>query len=313
MMHRLFHLFSGLLTALAFAAPAIAEEPGGWGYLGWSSLINNDKIGDDDDRWQTGGSSYSFLFGPAGLTEAPADWGRLIELRVRSQAITPDDYSAPAAWDRRAAGVITTTLNTHFQNRGFEFSAGAGFALTGPQTGLIRLQNFVHRLTPAIDPFVPAAVQAAQIGDAGFPTIQGEASRRFRLSDHAVLRPFVEAQAGVETFARIGADLFIGPAFDGTVLVRDGTSGFAYRGFHGRARPGVSLVIGADTARVVSSALLPAADGYRLTPLRHRARAGVMIEGERLSVFQGMAWLGPEFAAQPTGQVTGVVQIRFRF
>jgi hypothetical protein len=312
-MCRLFRLALGLAAALALAAPAMAEKPGGWGYLGWSSLINNDRIGDGDDRWQSGGSSYSFFFGPEGLAEAPAQWGRLLELRSRFQVISPDNYTAPAAWDRRAAGVITTTLNAHVEQRGFELSAGAGFAFTGPQTGLIRFQNFIHRLTPVNDPMVPDAVQAAQIADAIYPTLQGEAARRFRLSDHATLRPFVEAQVGVESLARVGADLFIGPAFDGGVLVRDGTSGFAYRGLGAGARPSVSLVIGADTARVFSSALLPAADGYRLTPMRHRVRAGMMIEGERLTLFQGIAWLGPEFAAQPKGQVTGVFQIRLRF
>ncbi|SMH40274.1 lipid A-modifier LpxR family protein [Maritimibacter sp. HL-12] len=312
-MRRLFHLVAGLVAALALAAPAMSETPGGRGYLGWSYLINNDWLGDGDDRWQSGGSSNSFLFGPAGLTEAPEDWGRLIEVRSRFQVISPDNFTAPAAWDRRAAGVITTTLNTHVQRRGFELSAGAGLAFTGPRTGLIRFQNRLHELTPANDPMVPPFVAAAQIGDAVYPTLQGEAARRFRLSDHAVLRPFVEVQAGVESLARIGADLFIGPAFDGGLLLRDGTSGFAYRGLDAGGQPGVSLVIGADTARVFSSALLPAADGYRLTPLRHRARAGVMFEGDRLSVFYGGAWLGREFAAQPRGQVSGVLQVNFRF
>lgn len=312
-MCRLFRLAFGFAAAMALAVPAVAGDRGAFGFLGWSYLSNNDWIGDSDDRWQSAGAAYSFMFGAEGLTEAPSQWGRLLELRSRFQVISPDDFVAPAAWDRRAAGVITTTLNTHVEQRGFELSAGAGFALTGPRTGLIRFQNFVHKLTPANDPMVPAAVQAAQIGNAIYPTVHGEAARRLRLSDHATLRPFVEAQAGVESLARVGADLFIGPAFDGGVLVRDGTSGFSYRGLDAGARPGVSLVIGADTARVFSSALLPAADGYRLTPMRHRARAGVMIEGERLTLFQGIAWLGPEFAAQPTGQVTGVFQIRLRF
>ncbi len=312
-MRRFFRFALGFAAALAVAVPASAEETGGFGFLGWARLSNNDWIGDGDDRWQSGGSSHSFMFGPEGITEAPAQWGRLIELRGRFQVISPDNYTAPAAWDRRAAGVITSTLNSHVEQNGFELSAGAGLAFTGPRTGLIRFQNFIHDLTPADDPKVPAAVEAAQIGNGIYPTLQGTAARRIRLSDHATLRPFVEGQAGVESFARVGGDLFIGPAFDGGVLLRDGTTGFNYRGLDAGARPGVSLVFGADTARVFSSALLPASDGYQLTPLRHRVRAGVMVEGRRLSLFQGVAWLGPEFDAQPSGQVTGVFQLRLRF
>jgi hypothetical protein len=30
-------------------------------------------------------------------------------------------------------------------------------------------------------------------------------------------------------------------------------------------------------------------------------------------MFYGAAWLGPEFTAQPRGQVTGVFQMRLRF
>ena len=62
-----------------------------------------------------------------------------------------------------------------------------------------------------------------------------------------------------------------------------------------------------------SSALLPASGGYVLEPQRHRLRAGLLVEHERISVYYGASWLSPEFAAQPTGQLVGAYRIKFRF
>lgn len=281
--------------------------------LGVARFVTNDWLGDRDDRWQTGGASVSWMIGTAGLAELPDRFGALIELRTVGQAITPDNYGSPAGWDRRAAGVLTTTLHSHFQSGGFEYALGTGVAFVGPQTGMLTLQSLIHDLSPASDPDLPPAVLAAQIPNGRFLTTQGEAARRFRLGEGVFLRPFVEVQGGIETFARVGADLVFGTGFDAGVLARDAITGFPYQTLAGAAPPGLTFVLGADTARVFESALLPSADGYVLTPLRNRVRAGLRYGGERLSVFYGASWLGPEFAAQPTGQVVGSLQVGFRF
>jgi hypothetical protein len=281
-------------------------------FLGATVFHSNDVLLDGDDRWQTSGTSVSWVFGPEGTKGLPQVPGELWELRLRAQIVSPDNFTAPAAWDRRAAGVLTTTLHSHFQTSGFDVSVGAGFALTGPQTRLIDLQNFVHTLTPVNDPTVPGFVQDAQIANGFYPTVSGEVAYRVRLGDAAALRPFAEVQGGVETFARVGFDVFFGRGFDSGVLARDGTTGFAYQTLEDAAPRGFTLTAGMDAAKVLSSALLPA-PAYELTPLRVRARAGLMYQGSQFSVFQGFTWLGPEFVGQPTGQIVTAFQVQFRF
>ncbi|GKY88380.1 lipid A-modifier LpxR family protein [Sinisalibacter aestuarii] len=309
-MHKAAALMIGMALALgAPAGPAWAQDVS---FLGMTAFHDNDVLFDGDDRWQTGGASISWMFGPEGLADLPGAPGELWEIRVRGQVISPDDFTAPAAWDRRAASVLTTTLHTHFETHGVELSAGAGFALTGPQVPLIRFQNVIHTLTPANDPLVPGFVQAAQIPNAVYLTGIGEAAYRLRLGEGITLRPFAELQGGVETLGRVGFDVFFGAGFDRGVLARDGTTGFAYQTIEGTAPRGVTLTAGADVAKVASSALLPA-PAYSLTPWRLRARAGLLYEGRRVSVFQGVSWLGPEFTAQPSGQVVTAFQVQYRF
>jgi Outer membrane protein LpxR len=301
-----------LMATFALAGlmrPAAAQE---FSFLGMTSLHSNDVLLDGDDRWQTGGASWSWMAGPRGTVDPPSAPFELWELRLRGQVITPDNFQAPAAWDRRAASVLTTTLHSHFETGGFELSAGAGVALTGPRTYLIDLQNLIHWLTPANEPQVPAAVQATQIPTAIYPTAIGEAAYRFQLGDTVTLRPFAEVQTGVETFVRAGFDVFVGTGFDGGVLARDGTTGFAYQTLEGTAPPGFSFTFGADAARVTSSALLPE-PAYSLTPWRYRARAGLLYQGRRAQVFTGVSWLGREFSAQPTGQTVSALQLQWRF
>lgn len=281
-------------------------------FLGMTTLHNNDVLVDGDDRWQTGGATRSVLVGPEDTLSLPTTPGQLWELRLRAQVITPDNFTAPAAWDRRAASVVTATAHSHFAFRGADISLGAGMAVTGAKTQLIDVQNLIHRLTPADDPLVPAAVQANQIPGAVYPTAIGEVAYRVGLGDDVTLRPFAEVQAGVETFARVGIDAFWGNAFDRGVLARDGTTGFAYQVLKKAPPRGVSFTVGADAARVFSSALLPA-PAYDLTPLRLRARAGMHYQGRHLTAFTGLTWLGREFTAQPEGQVVTAFQMQWRF
>lgn len=298
--------------ALALAGLTDRAQAQEFSFLGATIFSSNDVLLDGDDRWQTAGETASWVFGPEGTTALPETPGELWELRLRGQIIGPDNFTSPAAWDRRAAGVLTTTLHTHFQTGGFDISVGAGLALTGPQTRLIDLQNFVHSVTPMNDPKVPDFVKDAQIGNGLYPTMIGEVAYPFRFGDAITLRPFAEVQGGVETLARVGFDVFFGTGFDNGVLARDGTTGFAYQTLEGVAPLGFSLTAGMDAAKVVSSALLPAPK-YQLTPFRLRARVGLLYQGSRVSVFQGFAWLGPEFVGQPTGQVVTAFQVQYRF
>ncbi|HHN73386.1 MAG TPA: DUF2219 family protein, partial [Thermopetrobacter sp.] len=90
-------------------------------------------------------------------------------------------------------------------------------------------------------------------------------------------------------------------------------TGQFYRGTGDAGSAGYSLLLGADTARVFDSYLLPGADGYVLTDRRSRLRAGIHWQGATGSAFYGVTWLSEEFTAQPEPQAVGSLQLRLRF
>lgn len=146
-----------------------------------------------------------------------------------------------------------------------------------------------------------------------YPSATVEVGRAFALGNTVELRPFVEASAGVESYVRMGGDLRIGGAISGDLLLRDTVTGQRYRGTHEAEDPGLTLLLGADTARVFDSYLLPGDDGYVLSDHRSRMRAGVHWQGENSSAFYGITWLSEEHDAQPDAQAVGSLQLRLRF
>lgn len=289
----------------------VVEEDPGRGFLGIGRLFTNDHFGDEDDRWRTGSYQFSLLRGPAGLTSLPGRFGALVEFRFGGAVLAPSNLTNPNPADRRYAGVLWAGLHSHFAAAGAEFSLGADLVATGPMTGVGRFHVRVHEVLGMVPP--SAATLAAQIPNHVYPTAVAEAGRRFRFGENLTLRPFVEAQAGAETFVRIGGDILIGPAYSAGVWLRDAGTGHLYQGLSGSKRRGLAFTIGGDVARVFSSAYLPASGGYTLTPLRTRARAGITWQGEKVGVFYGVTWLGREFQAQPEGQIVGSLRVRIEF
>ena len=89
-----------------------------------------------------------------------------------------------------------------------------------------------------------------------------------------MVRPYVAAEAGVETLLRAGGDLEIGHFGDQSVMLRDEVTGQRYRAVAGTMTNGVSVTLGGDLAKVFSSAYLP--DGAAvLDDTRTRLRAGL--------------------------------------
>ena len=103
---------------------------------------------------------------------------------------------------------------------------------TGPSTGIGRFQRWVHQI---LDLDKPAL--GNQISNGLHPTISGEVGRSFAVGS-AVLRPFVEAQAGAETLLRAGADLTVGRFGAGSLMVRDVVTGQRYSTIAGADDPG---------------------------------------------------------------------------
>lgn len=278
--------------------------------LGWGRMFSNDALGDGHDRWRTGSYTLSYMRGTGWDGTLPGTFGDILEFRTSAQTIAPANLANPAPDDRRYAGVLTFGLHTHFNWMGFETSVGADLDVTGPQTGLSSFQQQIHNWTDLPDP-EPAFQN--QIPDAVYLTVLGEMGKEYSLGGTARLRPFVEAQAGLETYLRAGADFTFGGFGEGSLLIREYMTGQRYRAIKGDLIIGTSFTLGADIAHVFDSALLPANGEAELEETRARARAGIQWQGERASVFYGVSYLGEEFVQQPEGQLVGSLNINLRF
>ncbi|SIN78162.1 lipid A-modifier LpxR family protein [Vannielia litorea] len=295
--------FLAALTGLA--APAQAAERA---LLGWGRIFTNDVLGDGYDRWRTGAYTISIAYGPDWTGAAPDDFGQLLEFRLRSELIAPQSLTAPAADDRRFAGALTFGVHSYSRMGAADLRLGADITFTGPQNGLGELQNSIHESFGLAE----STVLDDQIEDNTYLSLSGELSREFAVGP-ARLRPFLELQAGVESFARIGADLTFGSYGQGAMMARDSTTGHRYQVIRSNADQGFSFLIGGDIARVYSSEYLPEEDGIELTDTRSRIRAGVNWQGESAGLFYGLTYLSEEFETQPEGQLVGALQLRLFF
>ena len=299
----------GLACGLAMAGlPAQAQERQ---TLGWGTIFNNDFLGDGEDRWLTDSYTVSMVRGYSWGGGQPEGFGDVIEYRFRSAIYTPESLTAPVAPpnDRRYAGVLSFGAHTHFARGLVDYTVGGDLVLVGPQTGLSGFQEWTHDLLGADDPSVAAA---NQLPNDIFPTATVSATMPLPMGAVVEARPFVEAQAGVETFVRVGSDLIFGGFDSGNLLIRDAATGHLYSGTYDGAT-GTSFVLGGDIAYVSHSNLLPASDGYTLSDHRSRLRAGINWQGEKLGLFYGVTWMSKEFDQQRDEQVVGTVNVRLNF
>ena len=295
-----------LASLLAFTATtAIADDRQ---TLGWGRLFDNDALGDLHDRWHSGSYTVSLLRGPEWTGQLSTGFGDILEYRFSGSTVTPSNIASPAADDRRYAAPLSFGLRTHMYWRGFEANVGADLVALGPQTGVGNFQSWLHGILKAPQPDL-----SNQIGNSFHPTLQAELGREFSVSDQVSLRPFVAAQAGIETMVRAGGDMVIGSFGRGGLLLRDDTTGQRYRGIQGDASPGLSFTLGGDFARVFDSALLPDGGAVVASDTRGRLRAGMSWQGETSSAFYGITYLSPEFDSQPVGQLVGSVNLNLQF
>ena len=294
-----------LAMMIGLAAPVAAE---GREALGWGRLFTNDALGDGKDRWRTASYALSVVRGPTWAGHLPADPGEVLEFRLRTEFIAPQNLTTAAPWDRRYAGVLTLGLHTHFERAGFETSLGLDLAITGEQSGMSDLQDGLHDLFG----MTRVGVADSQVPNGVHPTLVVETGHSYAIG-RARLRPFVEAQAGLETFVRGGFDLTLGDLGLGGLMVRDSVTGQRYRAVRGDARPGLSLTLGGDVAHVFDSELLPEGGSAVLNDTRKRLRAGLAWQGERHAVQFGLTWLDKEFDTQPEAQTVGSLNVQFRF
>ncbi len=299
---------AAVLLAFTMISPAAAQDRV---RLGYGLLFSNDEFGDGGDRWQTGSLSVSRVWGPAWQGQAPARLGEVLEFRWGGQIASPESLTNPSDADRRYAGLLRAGLHTHAHRSGFDIALGADLVLTGPVTGLDGFQDALHDVLDG--PRLSDSLQDSQIGDGVYPTVLVEVARPFAIAPDLELRPFVEAQAGIETFARLGVDLSIGTLGQGELFVRAPVTGQRYRVVRQEA-PGLRFIMGADVAHVFDSALLPGGGNVLAEDTRVRARAGLHWQGRTgESIFYGLTWLSEEFEGQRESQLIGSLQFRIRF
>lgn len=276
--------------------------------LGFARLFSNDALGDTRDRWRSGGYSVSRFRGERWGGSLPSGFGEILEQRLRAEIIAPASLTSRNP-DRLYAGVIAPGLATHWSLLGLEARLGAELVLTGPQTKVGAFQREVHQGLGLDRP----KVLGSQIPDGMHPTLNLELGRTFEMAPRARLRPFAEAQLGVEDYLRVGGDLVLGRFGHEGLFTRDTVTGQRVLGITGTADAGTSLTVGADMARVFDSAYMPSRGPARPEDLRTRLRAGLQWQGERSDAFYGVTWLGREFENQPEGQVVGSLRLNLRF
>lgn len=290
--------------ALILAAPAVSA--GERGVIGWSHVIVNDSIGEFRDRWQSSVVQGSVFLGAEERAGGPFRFGEVLEMRLTSQIVTPENIGAPAPGDRPFAGALGLELFSHGHWAGAELSAGAGIVAIGPQTGTFRFQRWLHDILGYPRP----DTEGNEIGNGFHPVLSVEAGRGF--GEAVRLRPFVEARGGLETLLRVGADVSWGELGRGDLMVREPVTGQRVPGVISSGGRGLSLFAGADVAWVEDSVYLPASRGFD-PEVRGRLRTGVHWRNDRLALFYGLTYLTPEFDGQPEGQFLGAVQLRFAF
>lgn len=298
-------ILAGLLAVFLLPNPGEAIERT---TLGWGRLFNNDFLGEGRDRWRTGSYWVSLVRGPVWNGKLPDQIGAIIEYRFRAETITPANLTGPDPGDRRYVGALSFGGHSHFQWNKMEVRAGADLVFTGPQTGVGQFQRSLHQLFGAPVP----AILDDQIPNGIHPTALVEFGQSVVLSHNLQLRPFIEMQAGVETFVRIGADLHFGKAGQADLFSRDVVTG--HRVPITQTGPlGLSIAVGGDVAHVEHSAYLPAYGGYDVSAPRWRARAGLMWQWTDAQVFYGLTYLGKEFGAQNEGQLVGSLMGKVSF
>jgi len=308
-------VFTVVLCLTASVSAAVAQsahksKPNSGKRVQVSAIFDNDLFGDGKDRWRTGSMDVSLTFGGGDLRVLPSKALERYQIRFRGEIIAPASLTTPSASDRQFAGILGFGLFTHFQKKQYDIFYGGELVFVGENTGLGSFQKSIHNalnVTPA-----SAAVLNNQIANAVYPTVHAGISKSLR-GAKSLIRPFVEAQVGAETFIRIGGDAIFGSAMINDFLLRGSVSGQLISHAKADTSKGFGFLVGADTAYVIDSNYLPNSGPLKFKEFRPRARAGMVYQARKFDAFYGVSWLGKEFDAQTDSQVIGSLNFRLRF
>lgn len=294
-------IFALFVFILLLPVPGFAQQ---WQIEQRSTTFTNDSLGDVQDRWRTFSGLHSVNL--RGATQAE---GQSFSLSARLDMIAPSNLTRITTRpDRRYAGLLEFSGAKNWVTPTRHVYLGGGVTAVGPATGVGDLHRIVHDIIGAPSP----GVLDDQLPNAVYPLAQaGVAFRRAR-EDHALVFR-LDAQAGVETSARVGFDVILGTQANRFHLLRDPVTGQVLTTGQRKAPArGLSFLAGADWAYVADSKLFPAG-GVTAEKNRTRVRAGLAYQGKGSSMFYGLTWLSPEFREQTEGQVIGTIAYNWRF
>ncbi len=125
------------------------------------------------------------------------------------------------------------------------------------------------------------------------------------------MRFFGEAQAGVESFVRIGADVLIGQNYIGGFVLREPVAGHVLAISGQRPyKSAFAFGFGGDVSFIADSRIF---GDVKVLRARTRLRAGVYWQRRQYDLFLGAVHLGREFPAQKEGQLSGSVDMMWHF
>jgi hypothetical protein len=326
--------------ALAFAAPAHAQDmTEGWDWLATSDEIQtegvfwNDRFGDGQDRWKTGGITQSYVFPEHIFSDGNWFEGRAsaLELNVRALVITPDDtsFTGVDSNDRpyaqyAAAGVylrsitrpeaLTPTLALQTEDR-----VGVEVGWQGDPLPLFDVQDAIHGASGTNG----NAGNLSNIIDSEL-LVNLEGRHTWRLHRSGVTHdmefaPFVQTSLGMrENSFRAGGDFFFGSELEGRTWGSDLSTGAVMAGAS-MPRQGFNWTVffGGDVGYIASDAFLDggfAGDGPSVPRQEFvgRIRSGLLVEYDNVALGFSLNWLSPEFKGQSDGQIIGAMQLKYR-
>ncbi|MBB5516583.1 hypothetical protein FHS89_002614 [Rubricella aquisinus] len=301
--------FTGFLTVCVIGAMAAGAAQAQNVLIGRSAALNNDYLGDNEDRWQTASYSSSWLFSSS-LELREIGIGPRFELRARGQIVTPEKLNgAPPAGSRPYAGYIGAGAFSHYTFAGWDVAAGAELGLLGPSSGISDLHTALHDLLSENEP----QGWSTQVADQFVFTPVVEAGYKIGGEGGApMLRPFVTAQMGLEDILRAGVDISIGIDRDLTQPIRDMITGQQFPVRYDRLDQ-IQLTVGMDVASVQGSEFFPSSHTAMAENTRTRVRGSIFAPVGAADVNYGVTWMSEEFTTQGAPQVLGSIGVEFRF
>ncbi len=296
------------MVRILFALSFLAASPALAGPIK-SSFFTNDFFGDGHDRWRSG--SYTLFLG----LEGEKMGGLAHDFRIRAEIISPwGAKTQPDNDDRPYAGMLGFGVFANEEYRGLDINFGGEILFVGDQTGIANLQQGFHEAT-GIAGYLPKDMPNRRVEDSVTGMLSGEVARNVFFAEEVNFRPFIGAQAGYETFGRVGFDLISGGYAQAERFVRDPVSGFLQPSSPRRAgrMDDMSFLVGADYTYVGHSDFFPDWSDVEMKKQRVRVRAGFQTRISSASVFFGFTYLGKEFNSQVESQTIGVFSLEFPF